>query len=578
MSKTKTSLEDSGVVQFKSQEGHRSFGIGKDTTVMNSSSADSSDSEDEKVEKKKKMYLKTKSMIGRQMGRRTQGFLRRAKRWISQKWDWENFLGLVVILLLVCVGYWAYSKGLPAIEQIGDRIWEACEEFWCEHLHLITGIGIVAGLFGIFWVVKQGWAEDYMFEEEENKREKDYKNKKKKDKVVIPQSVHDQVVKKDSVSATTADSTFVHTGRTKKDPMSSNRNFWGSSAKEDWGDFKFYFTRMSAVNNWEPAVQLQRLMVHLRGDAESFANGLDAAQRATYESLLKAMDARFGVFERTASYVAELELRVKKKEEDYREFGQAIEQLCRKAYPGSYATAQTMALQNFTRGCGSPSVSHHIRLGRPKDMMEAVELAYYYDFVVNGTEKAAITKTRAVASVVAVDSHTAPRGQSNWRGRGRGRGGPVSSGGQKFEFGQCFECGSRDHYKDACPSLSRVPGPNPNNQRNSGGFAPAAPRPDDNNMQCYNCQGYGHMSRDCTTPDTRNSRDGGGQRGGQGMPFRGGRGGGRGTGSNRGSYSGNSGASNANNSGNATSGRQPGPKTDNSQDKTDRKDKQDQGN
>ena len=51
MSKTKKDIEDSGEIQFKIQESHRSFGIGEDTTIMNSSSGDSSESGAEKVSK-----------------------------------------------------------------------------------------------------------------------------------------------------------------------------------------------------------------------------------------------------------------------------------------------------------------------------------------------------------------------------------------------------------------------------------------------------------------------------------------------------------------------------------------------
>ena len=57
--------------------------------------------------------------------------------------------------------------------------------------------------------------------------------------------------------------------------------------------------------------------------------------------------------------------------------------------------------------------------------------------------------------------------------------------------------------------------PAPRKPREGGGGGDRGP------MTCYNCQGQGHMSRDCPQP---RQGGGGGGRGGGGGGFRGGRG------------------------------------------------------
>lgn len=66
------------------------------------------------------------------------------------------------------------------------------------------------------------------------------------------------------------------------------------------------------------------LLCSLRGQAETFAFGLPVNIQNDCEALFFRMEQRFGILNMKASYIADARLRRKKKEESYREFGQAF--------------------------------------------------------------------------------------------------------------------------------------------------------------------------------------------------------------------------------------------------------------
>ena len=51
------------------------------------------------------------------------------------------------------------------------------------------------------------------------------------------------------------------------------------------------------------------------------------------DSLFFRMEQKFGIISTKDSYIADARLRRKKKDESYRDFGQAIEDMYRKVYP-----------------------------------------------------------------------------------------------------------------------------------------------------------------------------------------------------------------------------------------------------
>ena len=83
------------------------------------------------------------------------------------------------------------------------------------------------------------------------------------------------------------------------------------------------------LNNWSKEQSRRTLLCSLRGQAETFAYGLPVSIQNDWDALFSRMEQRFGIMNMKASYIADARLRRKKKEESYREFGQAIEDLYR---------------------------------------------------------------------------------------------------------------------------------------------------------------------------------------------------------------------------------------------------------
>ena len=89
----------------------------------------------------------------------------------------------------------------------------------------------------------------------------------------------------------------------------------------------------------------------LRGQAETYAYGLPMEIRNNWTELKRAMDDRFGHRAMKKSYVAEAKMRKKKQSETFRDFGQAIEDIYRTAYPDNRDYVQESSMETFLDNC-----------------------------------------------------------------------------------------------------------------------------------------------------------------------------------------------------------------------------------
>ncbi len=548
--------ESDDVVSFKGDSGVKSLGIDSDTTEVltnGTQAGEGSGSHQSRGGRTARVRPGVRSRERRtgssEQGTTTQtptqvqprgirtGMLKNVWRWIVKKWNWEAVTVLGLLVLIVSVGYWMVTWGPEAVELMWDKVYTACEMQLEKHFQLCITGGIVLGLFVTYWMIRGSCGdtfEDYEHFEDPEARQEQIRMERIQQRRGIKRDKKAELIAK-------LEQNNKNVVQLKKDTVSYKRVFVGTGSKEEWKDYKIYFDRIAETNGWSEDIKLHRMMLSLRGDAESYANGMPASKRSTFKDLLEAMNKRFGTFERTTTYVSESELRFKGEKENYREFAQALEQICHKAYPGDHQTVDTMSMERFIKQCGPPILGHHIRLGRPANLMEAVELAVYFDYVVKGTEK--IDQKRQVASVspysadqaVLIDQsnrdvsmqqaypafqaegpRTYPTQGTGFRGRGRGRGrGGSFSGQQRLVTGACFGCGSRDHYQKDCPDQG-------NEGSAQGQRPPSRMQQQDpgTDRSCYNCGGLGHFARDCTESDRRNPGFRGG-RGGRGGVTRG---------------------------------------------------------
>ena len=150
------------------------------------------------------------------------------------------------------------------------------------------------------------------------------------------------------------------------------RTFSGHGA-DVWHDFRRYFENISILNNWTSEYSRRTLLCCLRGQAEAYAYGLPSLQQNDLKLLLEKLEERFGLANMKDSFIADAKLRRKQKDETFREFGQAVEDLYRKAYTNNMDIVKEQAMITFLDNCHE-SVDFRLAVTRtsPKTIQKAV--------------------------------------------------------------------------------------------------------------------------------------------------------------------------------------------------------------
>ena len=153
------------------------------------------------------------------------------------------------------------------------------------------------------------------------------------------------------------------------------RTFSGDGT-DIWSQFIRYSENIVELNEWESDRKRKVLFTVLRGQAETYAYGLSDSERNDLESLITALDARFGHKAMKESYVAEAKLRRKKGTESFCDFGQAIEDLYRRAYPDNREHVQESSMKTFMDNCSdTEDFRLAVKRTRPKTLQDAVTAA-----------------------------------------------------------------------------------------------------------------------------------------------------------------------------------------------------------
>ena len=115
------------------------------------------------------------------------------------------------------------------------------------------------------------------------------------------------------------------------------------------------------------------LLSTLRGQAETYAYGMPLVIQRDYNRLKQKMEERFGHTAMKERYVTEAKLRKRQPNESLRDFGQAIEDLYRRAYPNNPEIVEENAIKSFLDKCGqSEDFRLAVKRTRPKTLQEAV--------------------------------------------------------------------------------------------------------------------------------------------------------------------------------------------------------------
>lgn len=140
-----------------------------------------------------------------------------------------------------------------------------------------------------------------------------------------------------------------------------------------WDEFLKYFENITYLNSWQPERSRRVLFSTLRGQAESYAYGMPIAVQEDYEQLKEKLNQRFGHSAMKERYLADAKLRGRLPGESLRDFGQAIEDIYQRAYPGNPDIVEENAIKSFLDKCGqSEEFRLAVKRTRPRTLQEAI--------------------------------------------------------------------------------------------------------------------------------------------------------------------------------------------------------------
>ena len=145
---------------------------------------------------------------------------------------------------------------------------------------------------------------------------------------------------------------------------------------EDIEEYLNQFDILTEINNWTYSTKSLYLASSLKGGARAILSELDCHERRDYQSLVKALNNRFGSVHRSEIFRAKLQSRVKNDKETLPELAQSIKKLTRQAYPGAPASVtDILALDQFIDSLNDSDMRLRVREARPKNINEAEILA-----------------------------------------------------------------------------------------------------------------------------------------------------------------------------------------------------------
>jgi hypothetical protein len=144
----------------------------------------------------------------------------------------------------------------------------------------------------------------------------------------------------------------------------------------DFDEFKFQFERAAKVNKWDDDDKCTYLGLCLTGNALKAFRALTGAVQDNYAQAIAALEAKFQPKEKSEVYKIQFETRGRIQGEELSALATNLELLVQRAYPGLPLEAHDDLAKGRFLACLDPSIRLACRQSRPKNLQEAVGVAY----------------------------------------------------------------------------------------------------------------------------------------------------------------------------------------------------------
>merc|ERR1711893_451680 len=271
---------------------------------------------------------------------------------------------------------------------------------------------------------------------------------------------------------------------------------------EDFSDYMVQFKAIASLKSWSQPQKATILLGRLKGSALSVAATLCDP---TYDQLVEHLKSHFGP-RHAESYAIQLSAREQQKGESLSEFAHAIRKLTRGAYPDLDTRAQDrLARERFVAGISDSHVRTKLRDLRPQTMPKALEEAR----ILSENKEAEKQRTRRVGwtcGEVPPQQPPAPLPSGM---------APSTAPATSWPAPQPLDCAPppvtapstdlvaplqelvrhlrlQQQQPNQQASYGKPRGPPYRGQQQARRRAPAT-----STTQCWQCQQYGHYSREC---------------------------------------------------------------------------------
>ena len=281
------------------------------------------------------------------------------------------------------------------------------------------------------------------------------------------------------------------------------------NGKGKWSTFIRQFESLAANGKWDENEKLGHLWAALSDDAADYAFELEPEILDNYPALVMQLERRFKVKHTKETNQRLFYSRTMRSGENYRQFAASLKSLVHKAYPTGLTNEvrEDMLLKQFFDGLSdAEEARYYVKyLQRPQSLDEAVDLMQEYQGY-RGKGKA--MKRHPVCMVRPAEDDDDDDDDDD-EGISSSEAEHVRA---LFPSKKQKESSMEDlcaNVRDLTKAVTRLL---EQNSKPQGEYKPGYDRvlgkkQDKSKLRCFNCQGFGHISRECPSPKEKSQEE-----------------------------------------------------------------------